>query len=134
MTACSGTLFRIVLPKEAEIHVWNQRRFPTKVLFFFLAMPRSRFRANRGSNKEDINHHKVPIDLGSFPLNQGFPGPCYLVAFKPPLGTMNKGNQLENSIIFMQFYFLTVVHMQLLTVCLAWPLLSHAEFPYYLIR
>lgn len=47
---------------------------------------------------------------------------------------MNKGDQLENSIIFMQFYFLTVVHMQLLTVCLAWPLLSHAEFPYYLIR
>lgn len=47
---------------------------------------------------------------------------------------MNKVNQLENSIIFMQFYILTVVNMQLLTVCLAWPLLSPAEFPYYLIR
>lgn len=29
MTACSGTLFHIVLPKEVEIHVWNQRKFPT---------------------------------------------------------------------------------------------------------
>lgn len=138
MTACSGTLFHTVLPKEAEIHVWNQRRLPTlrwqRYWVFFSTMPRSPFWANRGSNKEYINHHKVPIDLGSFPLNQGFPGPCYLVAFAPPLGTMNKDNHLGNGIIFMQICFLTVVHMQLLTVGLAWPLLSHAEFPYYLIR